>query len=123
MQGLFLAPGSMVGMPGQVAILLMPLDEALRQGQLSLVAPELPMDNNLTERLLRTPGMGRKNVHGHRAAWSGKRSALVRSILTTGEPHRLDPLRYLTEHLTACAGLAAASLWRGPNRTASYPGA
>ena len=65
--------------------------------------PELPMDNNLAERLLRTPVVGRKNFYGHQAAWSGELSAAIWSIQNTCELHRLDPLRYLTEYLTACA--------------------
>ena len=67
------------------------------------------------ERLLRTSVVGRKNFYGHQAAWSGELSAAIWSIQNTCELHRLDPLRYLTEYLTACAGLAAASLWRDRN--------
>jgi hypothetical protein len=84
--------------------------------------PELPMDNNLAERLLCTPVVGRKNFYGHQAAWSGELSAAIWSIQNTCELHRLDPLRYLTEYLTACAGLAAASPWRDRNWTGSSPG-
>ena len=40
---------------------------------------------------------------------------MIRNIQNTCEPHRLDPLCYLTEYLAACAGLAAASLWRDRN--------
>ena len=75
--------------------------------------PELPMDNNLAERLLRTPVVGRKNFYGHQAAWSGELSALIWSIQNTCELHRLDPLRYLTEYLTACAAKGGKPL-EGP---------
>lgn len=34
--------------------------------------PDIPMDNNLAERMLRNPALGRKVYYGHHAQWSGE---------------------------------------------------
>jgi len=37
--------------------------------------PRIPMDNNLSERRLRGPALGRKNYYGSGARWSGRLAA------------------------------------------------
>lgn len=65
--------------------------------------PDLALDNNTSERALRTPVVGRKNYYGSHAEWSAHLAARVWTITATAERHGLEPLTYLTEYLTACA--------------------
>jgi len=65
--------------------------------------PDLDLDNNQSERALRTPVVGRKNYYGSHAEWSAHLAARVWTITATAERHDLEPLTYLTDYLTACA--------------------
>ena len=65
--------------------------------------PDLDLDNNVSERALRTPVVGRKNYYGSHAEWSAHLAARVWTITATAERHGLEPLTYLTDYLTACA--------------------
>ena len=65
--------------------------------------PDLDLDNNVSERALRTPVVGRKNYYGSHAEWSAHLAARVWTITATTERHGLEPLTYLTSYLTACA--------------------
>jgi len=65
--------------------------------------PDLPLDNNVSERALRTPVVGRKNYYGSHAEWSAHLAARVWTITATAERHGLEPLTYLTSYLKACA--------------------
>ena len=65
--------------------------------------PDAALDNNISERALRTPVVGRKNYYGSHAEWSAHLAARVWTITATAERHGLEPLTYLTEYLTACA--------------------
>jgi transposase len=65
--------------------------------------PDLPLDNNTSERALRTPVVGRKNYYGSHAAWSAHLAARVWTITATAERHGLEPLTHLTDYLNACA--------------------
>lgn len=65
--------------------------------------PEIPMDNNLAERLERGPVVGRKNFYGSRALWSGSLAAMLFSIFHTLDLWKLCPRKWLTAYLTACA--------------------
>jgi transposase len=65
--------------------------------------PDLPLDNNQSERALRTPVVGRKNYYGSHAEWSAHLAARVWTITATAERHGLEPLTYLTDYLTACS--------------------
>jgi transposase len=65
--------------------------------------PEIPMDNNVIERQLRDPVVGRKNYAGSRALWSGQLMVLVFSVLATLELWGLQPRHWLTAYLEACA--------------------
>jgi transposase len=65
--------------------------------------PDAALDNNVSERALRTPVVGRKNYYGSHAEWSAHLAARVWTITATAERHGLQPLAYLTDYLTACA--------------------
>ena len=65
--------------------------------------PDLALDNNTSERALRTPVVGRKNYYASHAEWSAHLAARVWTITATAERHGLEPLTYLTDYLTACA--------------------
>lgn len=65
--------------------------------------PDVPMDNNSVERLMRNPVLGRKNFYGSRSIWSGHLAADLFSILHTLELWQINPRRWLTGYLQACA--------------------
>jgi transposase len=65
--------------------------------------PEIPMDNNAVERTLREPVIGRKNYAGSRALWSGQLLVQLLSLLATLTLWGLNPRRWLTAYLEACA--------------------
>ena len=65
--------------------------------------PEIPMDNNLSERKLREPVLGRKNYYGCGSLWSGDLTAALFTILQTARLNRLHPKKFLKAYLQACA--------------------
>ena len=65
--------------------------------------PEIPMDNNGSEREIRGPTLGRKSYYGARAKWSAELSALLFSIFHTLSRHDLNPRTWLQSYLAACA--------------------
>jgi transposase len=65
--------------------------------------PRIPMDNNLSERRLRGPALGRKNYYGSRALWSGRLAALLFSLLATLKLWRINPRGWLRWYLDSCA--------------------
>lgn len=65
--------------------------------------PQLPMDNNRSERALRTAALARKNFYGSGAQWSASFAATVFTVLATVVQNGLNPLTYLIAYLTACA--------------------
>ena len=65
--------------------------------------PEIPMDNNGAERLLRSPAVGRKNYYGSGAIWSGQFAAMMFSIFQTLLLWDLNPRQWLHEYLRECA--------------------
>jgi transposase len=65
--------------------------------------PDIDLDNNKSERALRTPVVGRKNYYGSHAEWSAHLAARVWTITATAERHYHEPLTYLTDYLDACA--------------------
>jgi transposase len=72
--------------------------------------PDLALDNNESERQLRTPVVGRKNYYGSHAEWSAHLAARVWTLTATAERHGLEPLTYLTDYLTACANAGGKPL-------------
>jgi transposase len=65
--------------------------------------PDVPMDNNRTERTQRGPVVGRKNYYGSGALWSGKLAAMLFSLFATLKLHEINPRQWLTAYLEACA--------------------
>jgi transposase len=65
--------------------------------------PEIPLDNNWAERLLRTPVVGRKNYYGHQTQRAGQMGAMLFSILLTCQLHGLSPFDFLVRYFQACA--------------------
>jgi hypothetical protein len=65
--------------------------------------PELPLDNNTSERALRGPVVGRKNFYGSGSKTSAELASRVWTITATTERAGLNPLAYLGAYLHACA--------------------
>jgi len=65
--------------------------------------PELPLDNNTSERALRGPVIGRKNYYGSGSVVSAELASRVWTITATAERTGLNPLAYLSAYLDACA--------------------
>jgi transposase len=65
--------------------------------------PQIPMDNNGSERQVRGPALGRKNYYGSGAEWSGRLAVMLFSIFATLDLWKLNPRRWLTWFLEACA--------------------
>ena len=61
------------------------------------------MDNNLSERRLRGPALGRKNYYGSGALWSGRLAASLFSILATLQLWQINPRLWLNWYLQSCA--------------------
>jgi len=65
--------------------------------------PEIPMDNNGSERTLRNPVVGRKNYYGSGAIWSARFTAVMFSIFETLELWKINQLGWLSDYFRACA--------------------
>lgn len=65
--------------------------------------PDIDLDNNVAERALRTPVVGRKNFYGSQADWAAHLAAGIWTITATAQRNHREPLQYLTEYLQACA--------------------
>ncbi|MFQ5835942.1 MAG: IS66 family transposase [bacterium] len=70
--------------------------------------PEIPIDNNLAERMLRPMVLGRKNYWGNHALWAGQLTAAMFSVIQTCLMHSISPRAYLTYYLTECAKRGSA---------------
>lgn len=65
--------------------------------------PQVPMDNNASERTLRVAALCRKNYYGSGSEWSGKLAVWMFSIVATLKKWRINPRKWLTAYLQACA--------------------
>jgi transposase len=65
--------------------------------------PEVAMDNNSAERVLRNPVVGRKNYYGSGSVWSAHLAAMMFSVLQTILLWGLNPHHWLRVFLQACA--------------------
>lgn len=65
--------------------------------------PNIPMDNNASERTVRGPVMGRKNYYGSGSLWSVSLSASMFSILATLKHWNVNPRRWFSWYLESCA--------------------
>lgn len=65
--------------------------------------PWVPMDNNVAERDVRGPVVGRKNFYGSGAQWSGELAAAMYSVLATLKLWGINARTWLGAYLQACA--------------------
>ena len=65
--------------------------------------PEVAMDNNTAERILRNPVVGRKTYYGSGSVWSAHFAAMMFSVLQTILLWGLNPHHWLSAFLQACA--------------------
>jgi transposase len=65
--------------------------------------PEVAMDNNTAERILRNPVVGRKNYYGSGSVWSAHLAAAIFSVVQTILLWELNPHHWLSAFLQACA--------------------
>jgi transposase len=71
--------------------------------------PEVAMDNNTAERMLRNPVVGRKTYYGSGRVWSAHFAAMMFSVLQTILLWGLNPHHWLSAFLQACAENGAQS--------------
>lgn len=65
--------------------------------------PDVPMDNNVAERGLRSSVVGRKNYYGSGAVWSGQLAAMMFTLLKTVKLWGINPHTWLLAYLQECA--------------------
>ena len=65
--------------------------------------PWIPMDNSEAERRMYTAALGRKNYYGSGSVWSGHFTACLFSIFQTLKLWNINPRKWLTQYLQACA--------------------
>ena len=65
--------------------------------------PFVPLDNNLAERILRNPAIGRLLSHGSDSVKGAEFTAILYSVVGTLSMNGIDVLRWLEAWLTACA--------------------
>jgi transposase len=65
--------------------------------------PWIPMDNSEAERRMYTAALGRKNYYGSGSVWSGHFTACLFSIFQTLKLWQINPRKWLTQYLQACA--------------------
>ncbi len=70
---------------------------------LFVIYPEIPMDNNGSERAIRSGVIGRNNFYGSGSIWSGQLMAAMLTIVQTARMHGVPLRSYLTDYLRACA--------------------
>lgn len=95
-----LADATLIGAPHKVL-------ESLAKHWAGLIVfvdhPEVPMDNNVAERAQRNEVVGRKNYYGSGSVWSGQLAAMLFTVFQTLLLWKLNPRRWLSEYLQACA--------------------
>jgi transposase len=64
--------------------------------------PEIPMDNNGSERAIRSGVIGRNNFYGSGSLWSGQLMAAMLTMVQTARLHGVPLRPYLTDYLQAC---------------------
>ncbi|EQD55824.1 transposase IS66, partial [mine drainage metagenome] len=65
--------------------------------------PEVPLDNNASERGLRGPVVGRKNFWGFGKKWSAELSVCLYTLFATWSLHGLNLRTALSDYLSVCA--------------------
>jgi len=102
--------------PGQKAVI-----ESMKKHRAGLTVfvdnPEVDMDNNISERMLRGPVLGRKNYYGTRSRWSSELSAAMFSIIQTCQMNNISARAYLDYYFQECEKKGAAP---GENEIESF---
>lgn len=70
--------------------------------------PEVPLDNNASERGLRGPVVGRKNFWGFGKKWSAELSVFLYTLFATWSLSGLNLRTVLSDYLSVCAPLGKA---------------
>ena len=70
--------------------------------------PEVPLDNNASERGLRGPVVGRKNFWGFGKKWSAELSVFLYTLFATWSLHGLNLRTVLSDYLAVCARVGKA---------------
>ena len=65
--------------------------------------PDIPMDNNEVESMLRNPVVGRKNYYGNHSAFGGQFSAMMFTFCQSCIMNGINPDAYLAYYLNECA--------------------
>ena len=65
--------------------------------------PEIPMDNNIAERGLRSSVVGRKNYYGSGAVWSGELAAALFTLFKTLKLWKINVHTWLLAYFYECA--------------------
>ena len=65
--------------------------------------PRIPLDNNASERRVRSPALGRKNYYGSGSQWSGRLAAMLFSLFATLALSKINIRAWLTWFLESCA--------------------
>ena len=63
----------------------------------------IPLDNNVSERKVRGPAVGRKNYYGSGALWSERLAAMLFSLFATLELAKVNVRKWLAWYLQSCA--------------------
>jgi transposase len=64
--------------------------------------PEIPMDNNIAESLLRGPVTGRKGYYGSGSIWSAELAAAMFTLIQTLKVWKLNPFTWLYHYFEYC---------------------
>ncbi len=70
--------------------------------------PEIPMDNNIAERGLRSSVVGRKNYYGSGAVWSGELAAALFTLFKTLKLWKINVHTWLLAYFYECALVGGA---------------
>lgn len=64
---------------------------------LFLQDPQIPLDNNAAERVLRSPVVGCNNFYRNRSKGGAKVAAILYSLIKTARLHGIEPAAYLRD--------------------------
>jgi transposase len=83
--------------------ILISLNEHRHGLEAFLKSPDIPMDNNRGERMIRGPVVGRKGFYGSGSVWSALLAAMMFSLFATLKLWELNPHTWTTLFLQSCA--------------------
>lgn len=87
--------------PGQISV-IDSIKEHWKGLTLFVDNSDIPMDNNLAERILRPAVLGRKNYWGNHSPWGCDLTCEMYSIIETCHLNEISPRAYLTYYLKEC---------------------